>query len=89
VIKPELIESVMRKRRWDPLLIIDIAVPRDVDPAVNNIEGVYLYDIDNLQAIADEGRKERERQLAICEQIIEEQLERFGFGSSGPRLATA
>ncbi|MDZ4288792.1 MAG: glutamyl-tRNA reductase [Prosthecobacter sp.] len=89
VIKPELIEQAMRKRRWDPLLIIDIAVPRDVDPAVNNIEGVYLYDIDNLQAIADEGRKERERQLALCEQIIEEQLERFGFGSSGPRLATA
>lgn len=89
VIKPELIQSVMRKRKWDPLLIIDIAVPRDVDPEVNKIEGVYLYDIDNLQAIADEGRKERERQLAICDQIVEEQLEKYGFGGSGPRLATA
>jgi len=79
----------MRKRRCDTLPIIHIAVPRDVDPEVNKIEGVYLYDIDNLQAIADEGRKERERQLAICDQIIEEQLERFGFGDSGPRLATA
>ncbi|HEY1081658.1 MAG TPA: glutamyl-tRNA reductase, partial [Prosthecobacter sp.] len=46
VIKPELVQQVMRKRRWNPLLIIDIAVPRDVDPAVNEIEGVYLYDID-------------------------------------------
>lgn len=90
VIKPEMIEQVMRKRRWEPLLIIDIAVPRDVDPAVNQIEGVYLYDIDALQAIADEGRRERERQLAACEQIIEEQLEKFGFGNPPPaRLATA
>jgi glutamyl-tRNA reductase len=69
----------MRKRRWEPLLLIDIAVPRDVDPAVNEIEGVYLYDIDALQTIADEGRRERERQLAACERIIEEQLEKFGF----------
>ncbi len=79
VIKPEQIEQVMRKRRWEPLLIIDIAVPRDVDPAVNELEGVYLYDIDALQAIADDGRRERERQLVSCEQIIEEQLEKYGF----------
>jgi glutamyl-tRNA reductase len=79
VIKPEQIEQTMRKRRWDPLLIIDIAVPRDVDPAVNAIEGVYLYDIDALQAIADDGRRERERQLVLCERIIEEQLAKFGF----------
>ncbi len=79
VIKPEQIEQVMRKRRWEPLLIIDIAVPRDVDPAVNELEGVYLYDIDALQAIADDGRRERERQLVSCEQIIEAQLEKYGF----------
>ncbi len=79
VIKPDHITQVMRKRRGHPLFVIDIAVPRDVDPAVNEIEEVYLYDIDALQAIADESRRERERQLAICEQIIEEQLDRFGF----------
>jgi glutamyl-tRNA reductase len=82
VIRPEQIQHVMKKRRWEPLLIIDIAVPRDVDPAVNEIEGVYLYDIDALQAIADEGRREREKQLAVCERIIEEQLEKYGF--TGP-----
>ncbi|HRJ10801.1 MAG TPA: glutamyl-tRNA reductase [Prosthecobacter sp.] len=82
VIHPEQIRQVMRKRRWEPLLIIDIAVPRDVDPRVNEIEGVYLYDIDALQAIADEGRRERQRQLAACEQIIEQQLEKFGLAAS-------
>jgi len=89
VIKPELIEQVMRKRRWDPLLIIDIAVPRDVDPAVNNIEGVYLYDIDHLQAIADEGRREREKQLSACERIIEDQLDKYGFTKPPGTLVTA
>jgi glutamyl-tRNA reductase len=74
VIKPEMVEQVMRKRRWEPLFIIDIAVPRDVDPKVNEIEGVYLYDIDALQAIAEDGRRERLRQLAACEVIVEEQL---------------
>ncbi len=86
VIKPEMIEQVMKKRRWEPLFIIDIAVPRDVDPKVNEIEGVYLYDIDALQAIADEGRRERLRQLAACEQIIEEQLEKFGRAQPLERL---
>lgn len=79
VIRPEMVEQVMRQRRWEPLFIIDIAVPRDVDPRVNKIEGVFLYDIDALQAIADEGRRERERQLAACEQIIEDQLVKFGL----------
>lgn len=88
VIKPELIHQVMRKRRWEPLLVIDIAVPRDVDPAVNDIEGVYLYDIDHLQAIADDGRREREKQLVICEKIIEEQLEKYGYVSTAHRLVT-
>lgn len=82
VIKRGLIEQVMRKRRGHSLFVIDIAVPRDVDPAVNEIEEVYVYDIDALQAIADESRRERERQLALCEQIIEEQLDKFGFSKT-------
>ena len=82
VIKQDLIERVMRQRRWEPMLVIDIAVPRDVDPAVDKIEGVYLYDIDALQAIADDGRRERQRALSLCEQIIEEHLAKFGFTPS-------
>ena len=64
----------MRQRRGHPLFLIDIAVPRDIDPAVNELEDVYVYDIDALSAIAEDGRRERERQLALCEQLIEEQL---------------
>ena len=79
VIKADLMQEVMRRRRWQPMLVIDIAVPRDVEPAVNAIEGVYLYDIDALQQIADEGRRQREQQLRLCEAIIEQQLQKFGF----------
>lgn len=87
VIKPDSIRQVMKKRRGHSLFVIDIAVPRDVDPAVNEIEEVYVYDIDALQAIADESRRERERQLAICEQIIEEQLDKFGLTRMPPVTA--
>lgn len=79
VVKPEVVHQVMRIRRGHPLFLVDIAVPRDIDPAVNEIEDVYLYDIDALSAIAEEGRRERERQLALCEEIIEELLRKFGL----------
>ena len=84
VVKPEMIEKVMRGRRGHPLFLIDIAVPRDIDPAVNDLEDVYVYDIDALSAIAEEGRRERQRQLSICEKIIDEQLEKFGRSSAPP-----
>ncbi len=79
VVTPELIAPLMPRRRGRPLFIIDIAVPRDVDPRVNDIEEVYLYDVDALQGIADEGRRERQRALVMCEEIIEEQLRKFGY----------
>jgi glutamyl-tRNA reductase len=84
VVKPELVGPAMRKRHGRELFIIDIAVPRDVDPRINDIEDVYLYDVDALQAIADEGRRERERALALCEEIIEEQLRKFGYHEDSP-----
>jgi len=84
VVTPQLIEPMMRKRHSRPLYVIDIAVPRDVDPLVNEIEEVYLYDLDALQVIADEGRRERERALVLCEEIIEDQLRKFGYHEDSP-----
>ncbi len=79
VLKPELVGPVMRKRHGRPLYVIDIAVPRDVDPRVDDFDEVYLYDLDALQVAAEEGRRERERALIQCEEIIEEQLRKFGY----------
>jgi glutamyl-tRNA reductase len=66
------LEPLMRLRRNRPLLLIDIAVPRDIEPEVNFLEDVYLYNIDDLQAIANDYLKQRQEEVARCEQIIRE-----------------
>ena len=68
------LEPLMKARKQRPLLLIDIAVPRDIDPAVNFLENVYLYNIDDLQAIADDYLKQRKEEIARCEQIITEKV---------------
>jgi glutamyl-tRNA reductase len=64
------LEPLMRRRRNRPLLLIDIAVPRDIDPAVSELDNVYLYNVDDLKAIADEYLKLRHEELDRCNQII-------------------
>ena len=61
------LEPLMKPRKHRPLLLIDIAVPRDIDPEVNFLENVYLYNIDDLQAIADDYLKLRKEEIARCE----------------------
>ena len=67
--RPRL-EPLRQPRRDRPLLLIDIAVPRDIDPNVNFLENVYLYNVDDLQTIADDYLKSRRQEIARCEQII-------------------
>jgi glutamyl-tRNA reductase len=68
------LEPLMKLRQHRPLLLIDIAVPRDIDPAVNFLENVYLYNIDDLQAIADDYLRLRKEEIARCEAIIAEKV---------------
>jgi glutamyl-tRNA reductase len=68
------LEPLMRRRRNRPLLLIDIAVPRDIDPAVSALDNVYLYNVDDLKAIADEYLKLRHEELDRCNQIIAEKV---------------
>lgn len=64
------IESVRAKRKYRPLFLIDIAVPRDISADVGEIEEVYLYDIDKLNKLAGEARLSRKEQVRICEEMI-------------------
>jgi glutamyl-tRNA reductase len=64
------LEPLMRLRRDRPLLLIDIAVPRDIDPEVNHLDNVYLYNVDDLQSIANDYLDQRKDEIAKCEQII-------------------
>lgn len=79
VIQPFHVEAVRRVRKFRPLFMIDIAVPRDIDPKVGEIEEVYLYDIDTLEQLADEARKRREQQIVECEQMIEAELKKLNL----------
>jgi glutamyl-tRNA reductase len=64
------LEPWLHQRRARPLLLIDIAVPRDIDPEVNLLDDVYLYNIDDLQAIAEDYLRQRKEEIARCEAII-------------------
>jgi glutamyl-tRNA reductase len=66
------IERVMAARQNRPLFLIDIAVPRDIDPDVQELDNVYLYNIDDLEAIVRENVAHRAQDLALCESILEQ-----------------
>jgi len=68
---------MLRGRLDRPLFIIDIAVPRDVDPSVNEMEGVYLYDIDSIRSVAEQSLALRRKQVAAAEGIIAEHVADF------------
>jgi glutamyl-tRNA reductase len=74
---PENVEPMLSARLDRPLFIIDIAVPRDVDPAVNELEGVYLYDIDSLQSVAEQSLALRRQQISAAEAIIAQHVAEF------------
>ena len=71
------VEAVTGRRRADPLFIIDIAVPRDVEASVGDIEQVFLYNVDDLQAIVQENLSRRSAEIARAEAIVAEEVARF------------
>ena len=73
----EKLAPMLRERIDRPLFIIDIAVPRDVAPDVNALDGIYLYDIDSLQSIAEQSLATRRAQVAAAEQIISQHVAEF------------
>ena len=77
ILTPKLMKGVVRTRRHRPLFIIDIAVPRDVDPRVGNMDNVFVYDVDDLQQVAEENLAVRAREAAHAERIVEEEVESF------------
>jgi glutamyl-tRNA reductase len=77
VITRELMQGVVKARRHRPLFLIDIAVPRDVDPRVENMDNVFLFDIDDLQQVANQNIAARKREAEQAERIVEEEVSAF------------
>jgi glutamyl-tRNA reductase len=77
VIHTEHIKHAIKARRGNPMLLIDIAVPRDIDPEIAKIDNVYLYNIDDLQTVVNGNIDDREKELGKCQTIIDKEVEQF------------
>jgi len=77
IISKNLAEQVIHRRKNKPIFFIDIAVPRDIDPAVNEIDNAFLYDIDDLQQVIDANLKERLKEAMRAEEIVDNEVEAF------------
>ena len=70
-------QKVMKERKNRPVFIIDISVPRNIDPEINDLNNVYLYDVDDLRGVVDTNILERQKEAKKAEDIIEEEIETF------------
>ena len=70
-------EEVLKRRKNRPMFLIDIAVPRDIDPKVNDISNTYLYDVDDLQGVVQANLKERQKEAGKAEAIVEQEIGQF------------
>ncbi|MBI5233874.1 MAG: glutamyl-tRNA reductase [Deltaproteobacteria bacterium] len=77
IIRPDDIHPVMKERRHRPMFFIDISVPRNIDPLVNNIDNAYVYDIDDLHGVVAANLKERAKEAEAAEAIIKEEVINF------------
>ncbi len=76
VLTADMVTAALKRRKNRLLFLIDIAVPRDIDPAAGRIENVYLYNIDDLQAIVDENMQNRKKEAEKAEAVIAEEVDR-------------
>jgi glutamyl-tRNA reductase len=77
VLGRDAVARALRSRRGRPLFLFDLAVPRDLDPAIDSLDGCYLYDIDDLEAVVSETLAGRRREAERAEAIVAEEAERF------------
>ena len=70
-------EQFLAERKNRPMFFIDIAVPRDIEPAMNELDNIFVYDIDDLKGVVDANRRERQREAQRAEEIIEREVDRF------------
>ena len=77
VLLPDVVKAAMQKRRGKPMFLVDIAVPRDIDPRIGDIDGAYLYDIDDLQQVVQGNVEHREQEAEHARRLLEEEAQAF------------
>ncbi|MEJ2682940.1 MAG: glutamyl-tRNA reductase [Candidatus Sulfobium sp.] len=78
VLHKDQMQKVMKERKHRPVFVIDISVPRNIDPEINKIDDVYLYDVDDLQEVVDQNIHGRKKEAERAESIIDEEVQKFG-----------
>ncbi len=77
VVTARLVQGVMRERNQRPMFFIDLSVPRNFDPGINEIDNVYLYDIDDLEGVIECNLEERQREARRAEELIDREVQAF------------
>lgn len=77
VLLPDMVTKAIEKRGGKPMFLVDIAVPRDIDPRISDINGVYVYDIDDLQQVVQGNRENREKEAAAAYKLLAEEEKSF------------
>ncbi len=83
LITRDQVQKILRERKQRPMFLIDMGVPRNFDPEINELDNVYLYDIDDLGSVVEENRDEREREALRAEAIIQREVDEFWQWFSG------
>jgi len=78
ILSVDMARKVLARRQYRPLFVVDIAVPRDVERAVADLDGVYLYNVDDLEELANQNRESRVREIECAEAMIQDAIERHG-----------
>ncbi len=79
IIKAKDLKPILQKRKYKPMFFIDIAVPRDIDPDVNGLDNVYLYDIDDLKEVVEENLANRRDEAVKAAEIVNEEVDLFCY----------
>jgi len=77
VLQKEQVATLLAARKNRPMFFVDIAVPRDIDPAVNELDNAFVYDIDDLEQVVDANKKQREREAVWAEEIVREEAQKM------------
>ena len=83
ILNKKLVRKALKKRRYKPIVIVDIAVPRDADPEIGTLDGVYLFDIDDLEKVVAENLRLRGREADAAEQLVRTEVTSFEAWSRG------
>jgi len=77
IVAREHAEKMLAARKNRPIFFVDIAVPRDIDPAINQLDNAFVYDIDDLEQVVDANKKQREREAVWAEEIIQQEVHKM------------